>query len=108
MKMPAAISAWTREDEMRKTMRNGTATMRVIVRPIGRFIARTRVPRAACAGAIIADRATISSTSAASTGTSGRRVERRQAATSAARALRARACRAQRSPRASRVEVARA
>ena len=37
MKMTAAIRASTRDDEMRKTMRRGTATMRVIVRPIGRF-----------------------------------------------------------------------
>jgi hypothetical protein len=37
MKMAAAISASTREDEMRNTMRRGTATMRVIVRPIGKF-----------------------------------------------------------------------
>src|SRR5262245_52520874 len=37
MKMPAAITAWTRDDEIRKTIRRGTATMRVIVRPMGKF-----------------------------------------------------------------------
>src|SRR5262245_48037058 len=37
MKITAAIRASTRDDEMRKTMRSGTATMRVIVRPIGKF-----------------------------------------------------------------------
>src|SRR5712691_3799650 len=41
MKMPAAITAWTRDDEIRKTMRRGTATIRVIVRPMGKF---TRAP----------------------------------------------------------------
>src|SRR3989441_11791784 len=43
MKMPAAITAWTRDDEIRKTMRRGTATIRVIVRPMGKF---TRTPYA--------------------------------------------------------------
>src|SRR5262245_3814249 len=37
MKITAAISASTRDDEMRKTMSNGTAKMRVIVRTIGKF-----------------------------------------------------------------------
>jgi hypothetical protein len=37
MKMAAAITAWTRDEEMRNTMRSGTATIRVRVRPIGRF-----------------------------------------------------------------------
>jgi hypothetical protein len=37
MKITEAMSASTRDDEMRKTMRSGTATMRVIVRPIGKF-----------------------------------------------------------------------
>src|SRR3989442_8800964 len=43
MKMPAAITAWTRDDEIKKTMRRGTATIREIVRPIGKF---TRAPLA--------------------------------------------------------------
>ena len=42
MKMAAAMSAWTRDDEMRKRISNGTATIRVIVRPIGRFTPRHR------------------------------------------------------------------
>src|SRR5437867_4764123 len=37
MKIAAAITACTREDEMRKTINRGTATMRVRVRPIGKF-----------------------------------------------------------------------
>src|SRR5258705_11371890 len=42
MKMAAAITAWTREDEMRNTIRRGTATMRVRVRPIGKFTLELR------------------------------------------------------------------
>src|SRR5262245_7039432 len=37
MKIAAAITAWTREDEIRKTISRGTATIRVRVRPIGKF-----------------------------------------------------------------------
>src|SRR5205809_687615 len=37
MKIAAAITACTREDEIRKTISRGTATMRVRVRPIGKF-----------------------------------------------------------------------
>src|SRR5204862_3728662 len=35
MKMAAAISAWTRDEEIRNTMSSGTATMRVRVSPMG-------------------------------------------------------------------------
>src|SRR5213594_1429287 len=42
MKMEAAISACTRDDEMRNTMSSGTATMRVRVRPIGKFTLELR------------------------------------------------------------------
>src|SRR2546426_4608000 len=37
MKIAAAISACTRDDEIKNTMSSGTATMRVSVRPIGKF-----------------------------------------------------------------------
>ena len=37
MKIAAAISACTRDDEIKNTMSSGTATMRVKVRPIGKF-----------------------------------------------------------------------
>src|SRR5882762_8484793 len=37
MKMAAAITACTRDDEIKKTISSGTATMRVRVRPIGKF-----------------------------------------------------------------------
>src|SRR5919204_170521 len=46
MKMAAAMSAWTRELEIRKRINSGTATMRVRVRPIGKFTLRSRSPRA--------------------------------------------------------------
>ena len=36
-KMAAAMRAWTREEEMRNRMSSGTATIRVNVRPMGRF-----------------------------------------------------------------------
>src|SRR5437016_7390382 len=42
MKIAAAISACTRDDEMRNTMSSGTATMRVRVRPIGKFTLELR------------------------------------------------------------------
>src|SRR5262245_1896746 len=42
MKIAAAITACTRDDEMRNTMRRGTATMRVRVRPIGKFTLELR------------------------------------------------------------------
>src|SRR5215813_9289045 len=42
MKMAAAITACTREDEMRNTIRSGTATIRVRVRPIGKFTLELR------------------------------------------------------------------
>src|SRR5262245_34629514 len=42
MKMAAAITACTREDEMRKTIRSGTAMIRVRVRPIGKFTLELR------------------------------------------------------------------
>src|SRR5919197_5517224 len=45
MKMAAAISAWTRDEEIRNTMSSGTATMRVRVRPMGRFTRRLRLTR---------------------------------------------------------------
>jgi hypothetical protein len=44
MKMAAAMNACTREEEMRKRMRSGTSTIRVIVRPIGRFTPTLRLP----------------------------------------------------------------
>src|SRR5213594_1088946 len=43
--MAAAMSAWTRELEMRKRINSGTATMRVRVSPIGKFTLRSRSPR---------------------------------------------------------------
>ena len=42
-KIPVAISTLTRDDEIRKTIRSGTRTMRVRVRPMGRFT-RLRSP----------------------------------------------------------------
>src|SRR5438067_1297783 len=54
MKIPAAIAAWTREDEIRNTISSGTATMRVRVRPIGRFM-RLR-PRGASTASLSAAR----------------------------------------------------
>src|SRR5438093_13762730 len=42
--MAAALSAWTRELEMRKRINSGTATMRVRVSPIGKFTLRSRSP----------------------------------------------------------------
>src|SRR6267378_3327822 len=42
MKIAAAITAWTRDDEIKNTISSGTATMRVRVRPIGRFMRRLR------------------------------------------------------------------
>src|SRR5882724_1250868 len=42
MKIAAAINACTRDDEMRNTMSRGTATMRVRVRPIGKFTLELR------------------------------------------------------------------
>src|SRR2546422_6317632 len=45
MKMAAAISAWTRDEEIRNTMSNGTATMRMRVSPMGRFTRRLRPKR---------------------------------------------------------------
>src|SRR5919198_2102365 len=44
MKMAAAMSAWTRDEEMRKRISSGTATIRVIVSPIGRFTLGPRSP----------------------------------------------------------------
>src|SRR3989442_2483693 len=45
MKMAAAISAWTRDEEIRNTMSSGTATMRMRVSPMGRFTRRLRPKR---------------------------------------------------------------
>src|SRR5262245_55076027 len=42
VKIAAAITAWTREDEMRNTISRGTAMMRVRVRPIGKFTLELR------------------------------------------------------------------
>src|SRR2546428_11709805 len=42
MKIAAAITAWTREDEIKNTINRGTATIRVRVRPIGKFTLRLR------------------------------------------------------------------
>jgi len=42
MKIAAAMAACTRDDEMRNTMSSGTATMRVRVRPIGKFTLELR------------------------------------------------------------------
>src|SRR5882724_5768413 len=44
VKMAAAMSAWTRELEMRKRISSGTATIRVRVSPIGKFTLRSRSP----------------------------------------------------------------
>src|SRR5439155_681329 len=55
MKMAAAISAWTRDEEIRKTMSSGTATMRVRVSPMGRFTRRLR-PKRRMAGLLSAPR----------------------------------------------------
>src|SRR2546426_12698501 len=45
MNMAAAISAWTRDEEIRNTMSSGTATMRMRVSPMGRFTRRLRPKR---------------------------------------------------------------
>src|SRR6267142_1396611 len=54
MKMAAPIKAWTRDDEMRKTMSNGTATMRVRVRPIGKFTLELRRRKCASLLSVVA------------------------------------------------------
>src|SRR5512138_1535880 len=42
MKIAAAITACTRDEEIKNTMSSGTATMRVRVRPIGKFTLELR------------------------------------------------------------------
>src|SRR5262252_3234804 len=54
MKIAAAITACTRDEEMRNTMRRGTATMRVRVRPIGKFTLELRRRKCAWTLSIVA------------------------------------------------------
>src|SRR5262245_19872801 len=50
MKIAAAITACTRDEEIRNTMSSGTAMMRVRVRPIGKFTLELR--RRKCASSL--------------------------------------------------------
>src|SRR5262245_20005907 len=54
MKIAAAIRACTRDDEMRNTMSSGTATMRVRVRPIGKFTLELRRRKCALSLSVVA------------------------------------------------------
>src|SRR5262245_66682898 len=55
MKIAAAITACTRDDEMRNTISSGTATMRVRVRPMGKFTLELRRGRkCACTLCVVA------------------------------------------------------
>src|SRR5262245_61640327 len=91
MKMPAAMTAWTREDEIRKTISSGTATIRVSVSPIGGFTSPPRGTRGSAPH--YRGPETTLSTSGRYTGTSVLASSTRHAATSAPRPVRVR-CRA--------------